>query len=80
MRWLGFSQADLEAIVDLGSAQTFSQAGVHTCVEKGDWVFDARGVEISISDDGEEPTVVRHDGLHGRIVEGGIVHGGDAAL
>ncbi|MFW5583165.1 MAG: family 20 glycosylhydrolase [Bacteroidales bacterium] len=52
-RWLGFSQADLEAIVDLGSAQTFSQAGVHTCVEKGDWVFDARGVEISISDDGE---------------------------
>ena len=29
---------------------------------------------------GEEPTVVRHDGLHGRVVEGGIVHGGDAAL
>ena len=30
----------------------------NTCVEKGDWVFDTRGIEISVSTDGKRYTKV----------------------
>ena len=35
-----------------------SKVSFNTCVEKGDWVFDARGIEISVSTDGKQYTKV----------------------
>ena len=26
---------------------------LHTCVEKGDWIFDTRGITVSVSDDNQ---------------------------
>ena len=34
-----------------------------TCVEKGDWTFDARGFIISVSDDGRQYTEVYNEAL-----------------
>ena len=57
-RWIAFFKNDLEAVIDLQEAVEISTVELSTCVEKGDWVFDARGFEISVSDDGESFTKV----------------------
>ena len=57
-RWLGFAGNDFEAIIDLQKAMEISKVSFNTCVEKGDWVFDARGIEISVSTDGKQYTKV----------------------
>lgn len=52
-RWIAFYRNDLEAVVDLLQPTEISKVGVATCVEKGDWIFDARGVKAEVSTDGE---------------------------
>ena len=52
-RWLGFAGNDFEAVIDLQKTEEVSQVSLSTCVEKGDWVFDARGLIVSVSEDGE---------------------------
>lgn len=52
-RWLGFAGNDFEAVIDLQKNEEVSQVSLSTCVEKGDWVFDARGLIVSVSEDGE---------------------------
>ena len=60
--WIGFCGNDLEAVIDLGEEQAISEASVRTCVEKGAWVFDARGFEVSVSADGKAfRSVARED-------------------
>ena len=61
-RWIGFYRNDMEAVIDLGKDTQISEVGFNTCVEKGAWIFDARGVEISVSNDGKDfKTVIRKD-------------------
>ena len=50
-RWIAFYQNDLEAVIDLKEATEISSMTLNTCVEKGDWVFDTRGITVSVSDD-----------------------------
>ncbi|MBR2301624.1 MAG: family 20 glycosylhydrolase, partial [Bacteroidaceae bacterium] len=57
-RWLGFSENDFEAVIDLGENTTVSSASINTSVNKEDWVFGARGVIVSVSTDGKEYTEV----------------------
>ncbi len=57
-RWLGFAGNDFEAVIDLQKTEEVSQVSLSTCVEKGDWVFDARGLIVSVSEDGELYTEV----------------------
>ena len=57
-RWLGFADADLEAIIYLGESKTVQSLGFNACVQKGSWVMDARGVEVSVSQDGTAFTEV----------------------
>ena len=52
-RWLGFAGNDFEAVIDLQKTEEVSQVSLSTCVEKGDWVFDARGLIVSVSEDGK---------------------------
>lgn len=51
-RWLGFQGNDITAVIDLGTATSFQSVAFNACVEKGDWVFDARGVLLEVSQDG----------------------------
>lgn len=61
-RWIAFSGTDLEAVVDLGKAKEISSVGFNVTILKSNWVMDARGVEISVSDDGVNyRTVVKKD-------------------
>lgn len=46
-RWIGYAGNDLQAVIDLGEEQEISEVSVNTCVEKGDWIFDARAFEVS---------------------------------
>ena len=57
-RWLGFSENDFEAVIELGENTQVSSATVNTSVNKEDWVFGARGVVVSVSNDGENYTEV----------------------
>lgn len=57
-RWLGFAGNDFEAVIDLQKSEEISQVTLNTCVEKGDWVFDTRGLIISVSQDGKSYTEV----------------------
>jgi hexosaminidase len=52
-RWLGFSENDFEAVIDLQEATEINRVKFDTSVDKSDWVFDIRGIKISVSDDGE---------------------------
>lgn len=45
-RWIGYSGNDLQAVIDLGEPTDVSEVTVHTCVEKGDWIFDVRGFKV----------------------------------
>ena len=50
-RWIAFYNNDMEAVIDMKEATEISSMTLNTCVEKGDWVFDTRGITISVSDD-----------------------------
>lgn len=50
-RWLGFYKNDLEAVIDLKDITEISSLRIRTLVEKGDWIFDTRGITVSVSDD-----------------------------
>lgn len=55
-RWLGFANNEFEALIDLQSVMEVSRMAFNTCVEKGDWVFDTRGISVSVSEDGKQYT------------------------
>ena len=57
-RWLGFSENDFEAVIDLQEATEIKTVKFDTSVDKSDWVFDIRGIKISVSDDGENYKVL----------------------
>lgn len=57
-RWIAFYKNDMEAVIDLQQPAEISSAEISTCVEKGDWVFDARGFSVEVSDDGKDFTTV----------------------
>ncbi|MBR3855388.1 MAG: family 20 glycosylhydrolase [Bacteroidaceae bacterium] len=57
-RWLGFRANDFEAIIDLKAAGEIKNVSFNTNVEKGDWIFGARGIIVSVSEDGKEYTEV----------------------
>lgn len=57
-RWIGFYRNDMEAVIDLDKTMHINSVTLHTCVEKGDWIFDARGFIVSVSNDGENYTEV----------------------
>ena len=51
--WIAFYKNDMEAVIDLKEATEISSMTLHTCVEKGDWIFDTRGITVSVSDDNQ---------------------------
>lgn len=57
-RWIAFFKNDMDVTIDLQQPTEISSAAISTCVEKGDWVFDARGFSVEVSDDGENFTKV----------------------
>ena len=57
-RWIAFYKNDLDATIDLQQPTEISSAAITTCVEKGDWVFDARSFSVEVSEDGENFTKV----------------------
>lgn len=56
--WIGYVGRDLVATVDLEAAEQMSEVTVRACVATGDWVFDAAGFEVAVSDDGKSFTTV----------------------
>ena len=49
--WIAFYKNDMEAVIDLKEATEISSMTLCACVEKGDWIFDARGISVEVSDD-----------------------------
>lgn len=52
-RWIAFYTNDMDVTIDLQKPTDISNVAISTCVEKGDWVFDARGFAVEVSDDGK---------------------------
>ncbi|MDD3310125.1 MAG: glycoside hydrolase family 20 protein [Dysgonamonadaceae bacterium] len=50
-RWIGFSGKDLVAVIDLLEPAEISSLQLQTCVNTGDWVFDASQIVVETSDD-----------------------------
>ena len=44
-------------------SQEISTVAISTSVNKGDWVFGARGLSVSVSEDGKEYTEVYNESL-----------------
>ena len=57
-RWIAFFKNDMDVTIDLQQSTEISRVALSTCVEKGDWVFDARGLTVEVSADGKNFTKV----------------------
>lgn len=57
-RWIGFYRNDMDVTIDLQQPTDISSVSFTTCVEKGDWIFDIRGITIEVSDDNKTFTKV----------------------
>lgn len=57
-RWIAFYKNDMDITIDLQQPTEISSVAISTCVEKGDWVFDARGFSVEVSEDGKTFTKV----------------------
>lgn len=57
-RWIAFFKNDMDITIDLQQPTEISSVAISTCVEKGDWVFDARGFSVEVSEDGKTFTKV----------------------
>lgn len=55
-RWIAFFKNDMDVTIDLQQSTEISRVALSTCVEKGDWVFDARGLTVEVSADGKNFT------------------------
>ena len=60
-RWLGFAGNDCELLIDLQQSTEVKSVALSTCVEKGDWIFDARGFSVAVSKNGEDFAEVYHE-------------------
>lgn len=52
-RWIAFYKNDMDVTIDLQHPTEISNVAFTTCIEKGDWVFDARAFTVEVSDDGK---------------------------
>lgn len=60
-RWIAFYKNNMEAVIDMLEPTEISNAQIETCVEQGDWVFDARSFTVEVSDDGKAYRKVASD-------------------
>ncbi len=59
--WMGFYGADLVAVINLQKDVEVSKVSVRCCVTTGDWIFDARGIIVEVSNDGATFTEVANE-------------------
>ncbi|MBC7722569.1 MAG: family 20 glycosylhydrolase, partial [Pedobacter sp.] len=52
--WLGFNGKDMEAIIDLGKAQTFTTVTLDALLLEGSWIYLPSSVEIFTSTNGKD--------------------------
>ena len=57
-RWIAFRGNDMDVTIDFKQPTEISSVAISTCVEKGDWVFDTRGLSVEVSEDGTNFTKV----------------------
>lgn len=57
-RWIGFYGNDMDITLDLGESQEVAGVDFTACVNKGDWIFDVRGITVEVSEDGKTFTKV----------------------
>ncbi|RPH92150.1 MAG: DUF4838 domain-containing protein, partial [Calditrichaeota bacterium] len=58
--WLGFENADLEAVIDLGEMQAIHHLSADFLQHPLDWVFLPRWVDFALSEDGRNFEPVHH--------------------
>ena len=59
-RWIAFFGENLDAAIDLTEDQDISNLSFNCNLTKGDWIFNAKSVTISVSDDGKEYKEIHH--------------------
>ena len=57
--WLGFSGKDIVASIDLGSKVEFSQVQLSTLDRKGSWIYLPKSIQLLVSDNGKDFTLVK---------------------
>ena len=70
--WIGFYGDNMIAVVDLQEVQPVSEVTTRASVDTGSWVFDARSMSVSVSDDGQnwkEVASAQYPSLTGNTME-----------
>ncbi len=57
-RWIAFYGNAMDVTIDLKELTGISKVAFTSCVEKGDWIFDVRGITVEVSEDGKNFTEV----------------------
>jgi hexosaminidase len=60
--WLGWEGGNLETIIDLGSEQEISKVTIHTLDQNGSWIYLPSGMEVALSNDGQQFNTVSNNG------------------
>ena len=54
--FLGFSETDCEAVIDLGKMDTVNKVMVHSLEQQGSWIYIPKSIEVYTSSDGNDFT------------------------
>ena len=52
--WVGYVGKPLVAEIDLEEPTEISSVAIRTCIDTGSWIFDAKSVEVAVSDNGKD--------------------------
>ena len=58
VEWQGWNGRDMEAVIDLGTAQSITKVNCHVLDQKGSWIYLPSSVEVLISADGTNFTSI----------------------
>lgn len=59
--WIGFLGDKIEAIIDLKHPTSISKVSVGTYVSVNDWIFGAKGLDVLVSDNGIDFSIIKSE-------------------
>lgn len=68
--WVGLVNRDIDPVIDLGKPTSFSRVTTHFVNSKVSWIYPPRGVEIYVSDDGQQFRLLASKEIPAETMEG----------
>ncbi|HRI60945.1 MAG TPA: discoidin domain-containing protein, partial [Saprospiraceae bacterium] len=68
--WVGLVNHDIDPVIDFGEPTAFSRVTTHFVNDKASWIYPPRGVEVFVSDDGQNFTLLASKAIPAETMNG----------